>query len=133
MQDLANPWDGERLPRRLINYYPTIKQPVLRRPLEPRQYASRDFTDVLKEYGITPPMSRRGNCWDNACSETLFGSLKMERLHGQRIKTRRQARDATIAWLLWYNCTRLRSTLAYVSPMKFEQDWLADQPRQANS
>ena len=97
------------------------------------QYASGDFTDVLKEYGITPSMSRRGNCWDNACSETLFGSLKVERLHGQRFKTRGQARDETIAWLLWYNCTRLHSTLAYVSPMKFEQDWLANQPRQANS
>ena len=97
------------------------------------QYASGDFTDVLKEYGITPSMSRRGNCWDNACSETLFGSLKVERLHGQRFKTRGHARDETIAWLLWYNCTRLHSTLAYVSPMKFEQDWLANQPRQANS
>ena len=97
------------------------------------QYASRDFTDVLKEYGITPSMSRRGNCWDNACSETLFGSLKVERLHGQRFKTRRHARDETIAWLLWYNCTRLHSMLAYGSPMKFEQDWLANQPRQANS
>jgi len=39
--------------------------------------------DVLVEYGITASMSRRGNCWDNACSETLFGSLKVERLHGQ--------------------------------------------------
>jgi transposase InsO family protein len=38
------------------------------------QYASKDFRDVLTEYGITASMSRRGNCWDNACSETLFGS-----------------------------------------------------------
>ncbi len=67
------------------------------------QYASHDFRDVLKEYGITSSMSRRGNCWDNACSETLFGSLKVERLHGQRFETRRQAKDETIAWLLWYN------------------------------
>jgi len=35
--------------------------------------------------------------------------------------------------LLWYNRARLHSTLAYVSPMKFEQDWLANQPRQVNS
>ena len=97
------------------------------------QYASQDFRDVLIEYGITPSMSRRGNCWDNACSETLFGSLKVERLHGQRIVTRRQAKDEIIAWLLWYNRTRLHSTLAYVSPMRFEQDWLAAQPKQANS
>jgi putative transposase len=87
------------------------------------QYASGDFRQVLEEYGITPSMSRKGNCWDNACSETLFGSLKVERLHGQRFATIRQAKDATIAWLLWYNQTRLHSTLNYVSPIRFEQDW----------
>ena len=97
------------------------------------QYASHDFREVLKEYGITSSMSRRGNCWDNACSETLFGSLKVERLHGQRFETRRHAMDETIAWLLWYNRTRLHSTLAYVSPMQFEQNWLAALPKQANS
>ena len=48
---------------------------------------------MLKEYGITASMSRRGDCWDNACSETLFGSLKVERLHGQNFETRRQAKD----------------------------------------
>jgi putative transposase len=97
------------------------------------QYASNEFKDALTEYGITASMSRRGNCWDNACSETLFGSLKVERLYGQRFETRRQARDEAIAWLLWYNQTRLHSTLAYVSPMQFEQDWLANQAKQANS
>jgi transposase InsO family protein len=97
------------------------------------QYASDDFRRVLKEYGITSSMSRKGNCWDNACSETLFGSLKVERLHGQRLETRRQAKDETVAWLLWYNHARLHSTLAYVSPMQFERDWLANQPRQACS
>ncbi|RZL87601.1 MAG: hypothetical protein EOP82_25800 [Variovorax sp.] len=37
---------------------------VLRRPIESTQYASHDFRDVLKEYGITSSMSRKGNCWD---------------------------------------------------------------------
>ena len=97
------------------------------------QYASEDFRDVLTEYGITSSMSRRGNCWDNACSETLFGSLKVERLHGQRFATRRQAKDEAMAWLLWYNQTRLHSTLAYVSPMRFERDWFAAQAMQASS
>ena len=63
------------------------------------QYASDDFRQLLEEYGITPSMSRKGDCWDNACSETLFGSLKVERLHGQRFATIRQGKDATIAWL----------------------------------
>jgi len=56
-----------------------------------------------------------------------------ERQRQRRVDTRRQAKDEIIAWLLWYNQTRLHSTLAYVSPMKFEQNWLANQPRQANS
>ena len=86
------------------------------------QYASGAFRDVLKEYGITSSMSRRGNYWDAACSETLFGSLKVERLHGQRFVTRRQTKDEAVAWLLWYNKARLHSTLAYVSPMQFESE-----------
>jgi putative transposase len=46
-------------------------------------------------------MSRKGNCWDNACSETLFGSLKVERLHARNFHTRRQAKDNTLEWMLW--------------------------------
>ena len=97
------------------------------------QYASKDYRDALTEYGITASMSRRADCWDNACSETLFGSLNVERLHGQRFKTRRQAMDEVIASMLWYNRTRLHSTLACVSPMQFEENSLASQPRQASA
>jgi transposase InsO family protein len=67
-------------------------------------------------------MSRRGDCWDNAYSGTLFGSLKVERLFGEEFETRRQAKDEVIDWLLWCNQARLHSTLTYVSSMKFEQD-----------
>jgi putative transposase len=87
------------------------------------QYASQPFGWLLEAKGITASMSRKGNCWDNACSETLFGSLKVERLHGQHFRSIRQAKDETIAWLLWYNRTRLHSTLGYVSPIQFEQNW----------
>ena len=57
----------------------------------------------------------------------------MERLYGQRFDARRQDKDEVIDWLLWYNRSGLHSTLAYVSPVRFEQDWLANQPKQANS
>jgi len=86
------------------------------------QYASREFSQVLEQYGVTASMSRKGNCWDNAPSETLFASLKVERLHGQRFETIRQAKDETLAWLLWYNQTRMHSTMGYASPMQFEKD-----------
>ena len=104
----------------------------MQRLVEFTQYASLDLRDVLTEYGLTASMSRRGYCWDNAFSETLFGLLKVERLHGQRFVTRRQAKDEVIAWLLWYNQTRLHSTLAHVSPTRFEQDWHATQGKQVN-
>ena len=60
----------------------------------------------------------------------------MERLHWQHFVTRLQAKDETIAWLLWYNQTRLHSSPACVSPVRFEQDWLATQAtlaKQVNS
>jgi putative transposase len=89
------------------------------------QYASMEFRAVLEGRSIKASMSRKGNCWDNACSETLFGSLKVERLHGQRFETIRQAKDETLAWILWYNQTRMHSTLNYISPIQFEQNWTA--------
>ena len=106
---------------------------MLQQPIESAQYASGAFRDVLKEYGINSSMSRRGNCWDNACSETQFGSLKVERLDGQRFATRRQAMDETMTRLLSYKRTRLHSTLAYVSPVQLEPTWLVTQLRHAHS
>jgi putative transposase len=85
------------------------------------QYASRCYADLLAGHGIEPSMSRKGNCWDNACSETLFGSLKVERLHGMEFQNHREAKDATLNWLLWYNGSRMHSTLNYLSPTQFEQ------------
>jgi transposase InsO family protein len=87
------------------------------------QYASHEFSQVLQTCGIAASMSRKGNCWDNAPSEALFASLKVERLHGQHFETIRQAKDETLQWLLWYNQSRMHSTLNYVSPDQFEQQW----------
>jgi transposase InsO family protein len=87
------------------------------------QYASEDFRDVIEKHGIRASMSRKGNCWDNAVTETLFGSLKVERLHGERFETIRQAKDAVLRWLRWYNRKRMHSKLNYVSPVEFEHGW----------
>ena len=90
------------------------------------QYASGDFQKQLVTFGMKGSMSRKGDCWDNAVAETLFGSLKVERLHGMHFATRRQAKDEVIDWLQFYNHRRLHSTLGYLSPMAFEEKRLAD-------
>jgi transposase InsO family protein len=59
------------------------------------RYASYEFGIQLEQCGISALMSRKGNCWDNAPSETLFASLKVERLHGQRFETIRQVKECS--------------------------------------
>ena len=85
------------------------------------QYASGRYTELLRGHGIRASMSRKSNCWDNACSETLFGSLKVERLHGEKFKTHREGKDEILNWVLWYNKSRMHSTLGYQSPAQFER------------
>ena len=95
------------------------------------QYASGDFQKQLSTFGMQGSMSRKGDCWDNAVTETLFGSLKVERLHGMRFATRRQAKDEVIDWLRFYNHLRMHSTLGYLSPMAFERKRLGDKEKLA--
>ena len=95
------------------------------------QYCSGLFQDALKAYGMRSSMSRRGDCWDNAPTESLWGSLKVARLHGRHFATRRAAMDEVVDWLGFYNARRLHSTLNYVSPMMFEKTWAATQHDQA--
>ena len=95
------------------------------------QYASGDFQATLRRYGMRGSMSRKGNCWDNAVTETLFGSLKVERLHDISFETRRQAKDEVIDWMTFYNRKRMHSTLGYLSPMDFKQIWRRQQTKLA--
>jgi len=101
----------------------TLKAGLLFHSDRGSQYAGAAFQKLLRQYRVQPSMSRKGNCWDNACSETLFGSLNVERLHGQRFQTRQQAKDEVLDWLHWYNRKRLHSALNYVSPVEYEREW----------
>ena len=86
------------------------------------QYASDDYQKRLKEVGIVCSMSRRGNCWDNAPTESFFATLKKEKVHRTRFETRDQARGAIFQWIeVWYNRKRRHSTLGYISPEAFER------------
>jgi putative transposase len=85
------------------------------------QFACRAYMHFLQEHGITPSMSRKGNCWDNAVVESFFASIKVE-LKPERVwKTRAEARTAIFDYIeTWYNPRRRHSANQYLSPIAFE-------------
>ena len=95
------------------------------------QYASGAFQARLREYGMVCSMSRKGNCWDNAPTESFFNSLKNERVHGARYDTRDEAIADVFDYIEpFYNRRRKHSTLGYVSPVKFLENWISTQHEQ---
>jgi putative transposase len=87
-----------------------------------RQYASYAYQDLLKEYGIVASMSRKGNCYDNAYMESFFGTLKTELVHGERYRSRLEARLSIFEYVeVFYNRRRRHSALGYRSPEQYEQ------------
>ncbi len=85
------------------------------------QYACDRYRALLERHGIAVSMSRPGNCYDNACVESFFGTLKTELVHRQRYATRAEARASVFEWIeCWYNRRRRHSSLGYLSPEAFE-------------
>ncbi len=69
-------------------------------------------------------MSRRGNCWDNAVTESFFGILKAEL--GDRFETRRQASDQRFDYIeVFYNRQRIHSASGYLPPAEYEARYRA--------
>lgn len=58
-----------------------------------RQYAAASYQRVLDAHGLIPSMSRKGNCWDNACVESFFGTLKRELVYHRHYATRDDAKQ----------------------------------------
>lgn len=88
------------------------------------QYSSYDYTKFLKLHNITPSMSRRGNCYDNAVAESFFKTLKKELVRKNIFRTRTEARDKIFEYIeMFYNSKRRHSYLGFISPNEFEKKY----------
>jgi len=85
------------------------------------QYASFEFTELLRRCRITQSMSRKGNCWDNAVTERFFRTLKEELTDGRSYESVEDLRRDLFDYIeVFYNRERLHSTLGYLSPAVYE-------------
>lgn len=89
------------------------------------QYRGNNYQQVLQDYGFRCSMSRKGNCWDNAVMESFFSRLKVELIYAENYTAVEDARAGIFEYIeLFYNQTRRHSAIGYVSPNKFEQQYL---------
>jgi transposase InsO family protein len=85
------------------------------------QYASALYQKTIKDHGFICSMSRKGNCWDNAPSESFFHTLKTELTHHRHYQTRQEAKQEIFEYIeVFYNRQRRHSTIGYQTPMGYE-------------
>lgn len=87
------------------------------------QYASARHRQLLQDFRMTPSMSRKSNCWDNAPMESFFKTLKVEQVYQMRYATRNQAKTDIVNWIEgFYNRKRMHSAINYQVPVEAEAD-----------
>ncbi len=85
------------------------------------QYASESFRERLGEFKMLQSMSRKGDCWDNACAESFFATLKNEEVFHRKYNTREEARRSIFECIeVFYNRRRSHSYLDFLSPEEYE-------------
>ena len=86
------------------------------------QYSSYEYKTFLKHHNITPSMSRRGNCYDNAVAESFFKTLKKELVRKTIFRTREEARDKIFEYIeMFYNSKRRHGSNGQRSPLDYEK------------
>jgi putative transposase len=85
------------------------------------QYKSREYHNRLKQYGMTPSMSRKGNCLDNACIESFFSHLKTEGVFLFNIENLRQIQNLVHRYIHFYNFERMQRRLNNLTPVEYRR------------
>lgn len=108
-----------------------LRQALGRRPVEAglifhsdrgSQFATAACRRLLQDHGIVPSMSRQGDCYDNAITESFFGKLKSELVHRENFQTREEAQTKIFDYIeAFYNRQRLHSSINYQTPVDFEK------------
>lgn len=87
------------------------------------QYCAKSHRTILKDHKIIQSMSRKGDCWDNATSESFFSTIKREMPQMGNFVDQTQAATTIFEYIeVFYNRIRAHSTIGYLSPVEFEQD-----------
>jgi len=88
------------------------------------QYACKAFRQQLNRYQMVQSMIGKGNCYDNAITETVFKTLKTEWMYGKRYRNQQELRQELFDCIeVFYNRKRLHSTLGYTTPTAFLQQY----------
>ncbi|HDX9580268.1 TPA: IS3 family transposase [Bacillus pseudomycoides] len=88
------------------------------------QYASNKYQKLSNQYGMIGSVSRKGNCYGNACIESFHVILKRELVYQNRYKTRNEARKSLFEYIeFFYNSKRIHSTIDYCTPNECEQQF----------
>jgi transposase InsO family protein len=87
------------------------------------QYLSGDYRQLIADLGMAQSVGRTGVCWDNAVAEAAWSSLKRELVSRYRFPDRATARRAIFRWINAYNHRRLHSSLGYLPPIEWENNY----------
>lgn len=77
------------------------------------------FRRLLKELRITKSISRKGNCYDNAVMENLFGKIKSEFIYTQEFERIKQFKQELDEYMRYYNHRRIKEKLKGMSPVQY--------------